>query len=69
MDTNEKKSETFPTSVLKKDPLPVLEVPSKKIVLVEEKSTEKPDAEPEAKPVEMEVDSMTEDVISPNNQT
>lgn len=63
----DQKTTTLPTSVLKKDPLPVIEVPSKKVVLVKEKSAEKPE-EPEEKQVAMEVDK-TEDVISPSNQT
>lgn len=69
-----KKSETLPTkesSVLKKDSLPVIENPAKKIVLVKEKSTEeeKSKEEKHKQSMEMEVDSAVEDVMSPSNQT
>lgn len=68
------KSETLPTkdsSVLKKDPLPVIENPAKKVVLVKEKSTEEPAQveEKQKQSMEMEVDSSAEDVMSPSNQT
>lgn len=65
------KSETLPTkdSVLKKEPMPVIEVPSKKVVLAKEKSSQKTEDETQQKQTEMEVDSHSEDVISPSNQT
>lgn len=61
-------------SVLKKDPLPVIEVPSKeekKVVLVKESSTEETTPEQPKQSTEMEVDNSyddNEDVISPGNQ-
>lgn len=56
-------------SVVKKEPLPVVESPQKKVVLVKEKSQEETILSPtEPKQTEMEVD-LTEDVISPDNQT
>lgn len=68
------KSATLPKkkdSVLKKEPLPVIEVPPKKVVLVKEKSEKKPTAveqQPEPQQtMEMEIDN--EDVMSPSNQT
>lgn len=69
-----KNPETLPTkdsSVLKKDPLPVIENPAKKIVLVKEKSTEEstPVEEKHKQSMEMEVDGTAEDVMSPSNQT
>lgn len=70
-----KKPETLPTkeSVLKKDPMPVVEVPAKKVVLVNQKSSEEkttPVEENQQKQsTEMEVDGVTEDVIGPSNQT
>jgi hypothetical protein len=58
--------ETLPKSesVVKKEPLPVIESPQKKVVLIEKE-------EEIAKREEMEVDLTEEDnnVISPDNQT
>lgn len=64
------------TSVLKKDPLPVSEVPSnKKVVLVKEKSTEETTEDHSKQSTEMEVDNsfLEHDddgdvIISPSNQ-
>lgn len=69
-----KKSQTLPKveSVLKKDPMPVVEVPAKKVVLVSQKLEEKstPVEENQQKQsTEMEVDGVAEDVIGPSNQT
>jgi hypothetical protein len=68
-------TETLPKSkesVVKKEPLPVVEIPQKKVVLVKEKSQDENSTEDvqqtESKQQEMEVD-LTEDVISPDNQT
>lgn len=65
-------SETLPTkdSVLKRDPMPVSEVTPKKVVLAKENSTEKTTEENQQKQSSnaMEID-LTEDVISPSNQT
>lgn len=63
------KSESLPTqeSAEKKDQSPVTEVPSKKVGLsTNEKQTEE---NHNKQFTEMEVDGVTEDVISPSNQT
>lgn len=74
-----KKPETLPTmeSVLRREPMPVAEVPAKKVVLVKQKSSEEqltPVEENQQKrstqgSTEMEVDGVAEDVIGPSNQT
>lgn len=68
------KSETLPSkdSVLKKDPLPVIEIPPKKVVLVKESSKDEKAADEEnqqKQSSEMEVDNASDDVIGPSNQT
>lgn len=69
------KSDSLPTkeSVVKKDPLPVLEVPPKKVVLVKQQSSSTETTPVEENQLnkgdEMEVDGASDDVISPNNQT
>jgi hypothetical protein len=66
--------ESLPTkdSVVKKDPQPVVEVPSKKVDLVKEKSSEENsplEGGDKISSSEMEVDSMSEDVMSPSSET
>lgn len=67
-------AETLPKSkdsVIKREPLPVIETPPKQVVLVKEKSQEEKINSEDVQPKqtqEMEVD-LTEDVISPDNQT
>lgn len=68
------KSATLPKkmdSVLKKEPMSVVENPPKKVVLVQEKSEKKPTAveqQPEPQQtMDMEIDN--EDVMGPSNQT
>jgi hypothetical protein len=72
MSETKSKAESSPTkdSVLKKDPLPVIEVPPKKVVLVKENSKEEELKSEQEKQTEseMEVDPQ-EDVISPSAQT
>lgn len=69
------KSDSLPTkdSVVKKDPLPVLEVSPKKVVLVKQQSSSSETTPVEEnqpnKGDEMEVDGASDDVISPNNQS
>jgi hypothetical protein len=69
-------SDTLPTkeSVVKKEPLPVLEVSPKKVVLVKENSKEENSPEEENQKQSsmsetMEVDPSSEDVISASNET
>lgn len=56
-------------SVVKKDPLPVVESPQKKVVLVKEKSQEEISSTDKEKQTDMEVDLTEDNVISPDNQT
>lgn len=65
-----KKSESLPKqeSAVKKDQSPVTEVPSKKVGLSTEEIIEVEENQ-NKQFTEMEVDSVTEDVISPSNQT
>lgn len=63
--------ETLPRSkesVIKREPLSVVETPQKKIVLVEKQKSEETVSE-DHQQSEMEVDLTEDNVISPDNQT
>lgn len=66
-----KKTESLPTqeSAEKKDQSPVTEVPSKKVGLSTSEERIKVEENQNKQFTEMEVDGLTEDVISPSNQT
>lgn len=60
------------SSVILKEPLPVIEVPEKKIISVEEESLLKAKILPQQQSTEekeMDVDMDTDSIVTPNNQT